>query len=99
MSILLNFLLTLAFPPITSDRIKYCGLLIFIPTTWNVIGYACIRSMAVSSTKWHKYAVFASASASYANMQYSSSRNIYEFPFPANIITQYTERLLAFCQL
>ncbi|KAL2702833.1 hypothetical protein AAEP93_007131 [Penicillium crustosum] len=53
-----------------SDCIKYRGLLIFIPTTWNVIGYACIRCMAVSSTKWHKYAVFASASASYANMQY-----------------------------
>lgn len=76
----LKILLTLAFRSITSDCIKYRGLLIFIPTTWNVIGYACIRCMAVSSTKWHKYAVFASASASYANMQYGFSRNTYKFP-------------------
>ncbi|KAL2833008.1 major facilitator superfamily domain-containing protein [Aspergillus cavernicola] len=51
------------------DRTGHRGPLILLALTWNVIGYACLRTVPVESSKEHKYGVLLAASIGYAAMQ------------------------------
>ncbi|OOO07848.1 major facilitator superfamily MFS_1 [Aspergillus oryzae] len=59
-----------------ADRTGHRGPFVLLSITWNVISYACLRTMPYSSSSWHKYGVIAVANVIYASMQYV------HFPFP-----------------
>ncbi|PYI12861.1 MFS transporter [Aspergillus violaceofuscus CBS 115571] len=51
-----------------SDRTTKRGLFVLLASTWNLIGYICLREMPSTASRQHKYGTIVAASVGYAAM-------------------------------